>query len=92
MHSLAKTVAAKCDVTKLEVPYDVGFFNRLQLPPLQQQLMRNRCRHPTPKVNREGRWSPPPHGVLKINTDGSSRGNPGHVGIGGIRQDSSGEV
>lgn len=54
--------------------------------------MRNRCRHPTSKVNREGRWSPPPQGVLKINTDGSSRGNPGHAGIGGVGQDSSGNV
>ena len=33
---------------------------------------------------RDGWWVPPPTGFLKINTDGSSRGNPGHVGIGAI--------
>ncbi|XP_059066372.1 uncharacterized protein LOC131857689 [Cryptomeria japonica] len=73
-------------------PRDVDCCNRLHLPPPQRQLMRNRCRHPTPKVNREGRWSPPPLGVLKINSDGSSRGNPGHAGIGGVGRDSSGDV
>lgn len=54
--------------------------------------MRNRCRHPTPKVNREGRWTPPPLGVLKINSDGSSHGNLGHDGIGGVGRDSYGDV
>ena len=29
------------------------------------------------KVCRVGRWRPPPMDILKINTDGSSRGNPG---------------
>ncbi|XP_057838008.1 uncharacterized protein LOC131048149 [Cryptomeria japonica] len=53
--------------------------------------MCNRCRHPTPKVNREGRCSPPPQGVLKINTDDSSRGNLGHAGIGGVGRDSFGD-
>ena len=33
---------------------------------------------------------PPPAGTLKINTDGSSRGNPGHAGIGGIGRDNEG--
>ncbi|XP_059067440.1 uncharacterized protein LOC131858265 [Cryptomeria japonica] len=32
------------------------------------------------EINREGCWSPPPRGVLKLNTDGSSRGNPSHAG------------
>ncbi|KAK4856094.1 hypothetical protein QYF36_014035 [Acer negundo] len=30
------------------------------------------------------RWCPPTEGVLKFNVDGSSRGNPGPAGIGGI--------
>lgn len=34
----------------------------------------------------------PPLGVFKINTDGSSRGNPGHAGIGGVGCDSSRQV
>ena len=29
-------------------------------------------------------------GFMKINTDGSSRGNPGHAGIGGIGRDNAG--
>ena len=35
---------------------------------------------------------PPPTGFLKINTDGSSRGNLGPAGIGGIGKDSFGSV
>lgn len=31
-------------------------------------------------------------GTLKVNTDGSSRGNPGPVGVGGVGRDSSGSV
>ncbi|XP_057868067.2 uncharacterized protein LOC131075253 [Cryptomeria japonica] len=92
LHSLGETIVAKCDMTMRVDPRDVDCCNRLHLPPPQRQLMRNRCRHPTPKVNREGRWSPPPLGVLKINSDGSSRGNPGHAGIGGVGRDSSGDV
>lgn len=44
------------------------------------------------KVQRMGRWLPPPTGFLKINTDGSSRGNPGSAGIGGLGRDPSGSV
>lgn len=32
-------------------------------------------------MNQDGHWTPPPHRVLKFNTDGSSRGNPGPTGI-----------
>lgn len=39
------------------------------------------------KVHREGRWLPPPENFLKINTDGSSRGNLGPTGIGGVGRD-----
>ena len=34
-------------------------------------------------MNQEVHWIPPPHGVLKINTNGSSRGNIGATSIGG---------
>ena len=44
------------------------------------------------KIQRMGKWLPPPAGFLKINTDGSSSGNPGSAGIGGIGRDSSGSV
>ena len=39
-----------------------------------------------------GRWRPPPDAILKINTDGSSRGNPGQAGVGGIGRDMDGNV
>ena len=39
-----------------------------------------------------GKSLPPPIGFLKINIDGSSRGNPGSAGIGGIGRDSFGSV
>ena len=44
------------------------------------------------QVNRDGHWTPPPCGILKINTDGSSRGNPSPAGIGGVVHCSSGDV
>ncbi|KAK1562591.1 hypothetical protein Q3G72_014539 [Acer saccharum] len=37
-------------------------------------------------------WSPPLDGILKFNVDGSSRGNPGPSGIGGIMRDSKGDI
>ena len=33
-----------------------------------------------------------PQGILKINTDGSSKGNPTPAGIGGVGRDSKGDV
>ena len=30
--------------------------------------------------------------ILKINTDGSSRGNPGQAGVGGVGRDTNGNV
>lgn len=33
---------------------------------------------------RIGDWIPPPEGFLKFNVDGSSKGNPGASGIGGL--------
>lgn len=44
------------------------------------------------KVQRVGRWLPPSVGTLKINADGSSRGNPRPVGIGRVGRDCSGSV
>jgi ribonuclease HI len=51
-----------------------------------------RGRNAKKKVQRRGSWMPPPKDILKINTDGSSRGNPGPVGIGGVGRDCLGEV
>jgi len=32
-------------------------------------------------------WKPPPHGFLKVNIDGASKGNPGLAGFGGVIRD-----
>ncbi|XP_077240356.1 uncharacterized protein LOC143881253 [Tasmannia lanceolata] len=37
-------------------------------------------------------WKPPPQGLLKVNFDGSSLGNPGPASIGGLCRDALGEV
>ncbi|KAK1591022.1 hypothetical protein Q3G72_001013 [Acer saccharum] len=37
-------------------------------------------------------WSPPVGSTLKFNVDGSSFGNPGAAGVGGVLRDSSGKV
>lgn len=39
-----------------------------------------------------GRWLPPLEIFLKINTNGSSRGNPRHAKIGGVGRDCLGKV
>lgn len=88
IHSLGETVAAKCDLTEAVDPRDVVWCNHLHLPPQQGYFIRRCGRHPSQKINREGRWSPP-QGVLKITTDESSQGNLGHAGIGGVGWDSS---
>ena len=43
-------------------------------------------------MNQEGHWTLPSHGVLKINTDGSSYGNLGLASIGGVAHCSFCEV
>ncbi|KAK4344256.1 hypothetical protein RND71_037350 [Anisodus tanguticus] len=37
-------------------------------------------------------WTRPDLGIAKLNTDGSSFGNPGKIGAGGILRDSYGEL
>ncbi|KAF7824839.1 ribonuclease H [Senna tora] len=44
-----------------------------------------------PKPVRLVRWEAPTLGTVKINVDGSSLGNPGKAGIGGLIRDSDGE-
>ena len=39
-----------------------------------------------------GRWRPPLGEILKINTDGSSHGNPRQAGVGGVGRDTDGNV
>jgi len=37
-------------------------------------------------------WQPPPHGFLKINIDGASKGNPGMARFGGVIRDEQGYI
>ena len=37
-------------------------------------------------------WQPPPHGFLKINIDGASKGNPGMDGFGSAIRDEQGHI
>ena len=37
-------------------------------------------------------WKPPPHGFLKVNIDGASKGNPGLAGFGGVTRDEQGRI
>ena len=37
-------------------------------------------------------WKPPPHGFLKVNRDGASKGNPGLAGFGGVIRDEQGQI
>jgi len=46
------------------------------------------------KYTSEGKdfWQPPPHGFLKFNIDGSSKGNHGDVGYEGVIRDEEGNI
>lgn len=82
---LQETLSAKCDMPENVDPSDYAIVRNLQLGNIQVGCAtRKRSRHAKQQISREGKWIPPLMGILKINTDGSSRGNPGHASIGGI--------
>ena len=45
---------------------------------------------PSQLVVKQIRWERPSHGWVKLNTDGSSLGNPGPAGGGGVIHDEEG--
>lgn len=98
IHSLREIVLAKCEMTRGVDPRDVVICNHLDFPLRGGSLgcvgkvRRSRCRHLLWRLNQEGHWTPPPHGVFKINIDVSSQGNLGYVGIGGVGRDSSSDI
>lgn len=72
---------------------DVELVDRLSLQGIQAFWGGSkRGRHRNKRVQWIGRWMPPPVGVIKINTDGSSRENPGPARISGVARDSGGSV
>ena len=90
---IQETVEAKCEVELPLGKRDTELVERLGILASSLVLTRARRRsHQKHKIDRVGKWHLPPYGVLKINTDGSSRGNPGPAGIGGIGRDAMGSV
>lgn len=88
-----ETVVAKCEVEFPLEKRDAEVAERLGIQGMSlAPACVKRGRHLKQKVHRSGCWQFPPFGVLKINTDGSSRGNPGPAGLGGIGRDSLGSV
>lgn len=90
---LQETISAKCDMSE---PVDLGDSRIVRnLGLVDKGFGTSSSKRSQPrkrKVCRVGRWSLPPDAVLKINIDGSSRGNPGLVGVGGIGRDAYGNV
>lgn len=83
---------AKCEVN---FPLDRGddIESRLGLQEMSPTLACvKRGRHAMKKVQRMGRWMPPQDDSIKINTDGSFRGDLGPAGIGRVGRDNMGEV
>ena len=87
VNSLHETVLAKCDIGGALDPRDAGIYSCLSFslqggtPSVPHNHSGNRARQHSQCVNREGHWTPLKARVLKINTDGSSQGNPGSTGI-----------
>ncbi|KAK3224464.1 hypothetical protein Dsin_011489 [Dipteronia sinensis] len=48
--------------------------------------------NPTIKTPKKSVWTPPLNNALKFNVDGSSRGKPGHSGIGGVLRNAAGKI
>ena len=82
---LQETILAKCDMSVSLDPGEQTIERNLNLNDNNQGCtFGKRSCISKQHVCRDGRWSPPLAGILKINTDGSSRGNPCHDGIGAI--------
>ena len=93
MGGIQENLKAKCDLSVPVDPADLGIISALGLFLGGNGIMKT-ARHGRrrEKVSRVGQWCPPALGELKINTDGSSQGNPGHARVGAIGRDSSGVV
>ena len=90
---LRETIYAKCDMNETVDPGDFNIVKNLGLVDKGLgSISRKRSQPLRRKVCRVGRWRPPPGDILKINTDGSSRGNPGQAGVGGVGRDTNGNV
>lgn len=89
---IQEIVLAKCEVSIPSEPGEVGTMQGLCLWGCGSGPSWTQRGNLIKKTQRDGKWSSPPKGVFKINTNGSSRGNPGHVGIGEVGRDSFGAM
>lgn len=90
---LQETIFAKCDLPESIELGDQVITKNLNLDgPNPRHPFGRKKRYGKQRVCRIGKWTPPPVGILKINTDGSSRVNPGHAGIGAIGINNEGRV
>ena len=88
-----ETVVAKYEVEFPLGKRDTKLVERLGILGSSMALTRaKRQHHEKQKIDRVGKWQVPPFRMLKINTNGSSRGNLDLAGIGGIGRDSLGSV
>jgi len=86
-------VEAKCEVSFPLVKRDAKVVERLGLQGLSvTSACVRRVRKANKRILMINRWKLPPDGILKINTNGFSKGNLGPAGIGGIGGDSVGSV
>ena len=93
MRMIHDTVEAKSEIVLPLEKGDAEMVGRFGIQGISLALACvRRGRHVKKKVQRMGKWLPPPDGFVKINMDGSSRGNPGSAGIGGIGRDYFGSV
>ena len=93
LNRLQETVYAKCDMSVNIDHGDQAIVRNLNLGDnCRGHILGRKPSHGKQRVCRDGKWTPPPTGCLKINTDGSSRGNPGHAGIGAIGRGDDGGV
>lgn len=93
MVMIRETVEAKCEVN---FPLDRDEADMVNRFGWQELSLVSACvkrgRGAMKKVQRVGRWRPPQDEFIKINTDGSSKGNPGPAGVGGVGRNCRGEV
>ncbi|KAK3170499.1 hypothetical protein Dsin_032530 [Dipteronia sinensis] len=89
------TIEQATDLIKFQVAWWFKHHGKCSMLPITTMLLNLPESCSEAKVQRKaniGKWIPPIEGAFKFNVDGSSRGNPGSAGIGGVLRDSSGKI
>ncbi|XP_057853212.1 uncharacterized protein LOC131063424 [Cryptomeria japonica] len=90
-----ENLMGKCSSDINLAPVDITVIQCLQLGYILENfvsLSRTSLHHSARRINRDGHWTLPLCNVLKINIDGSSCGNLGPAGIGGVGRDNNGAM